>query len=513
MPTEAGTDDRDHGAAAAVPVPVARGTAPVPRSTEVGTDAPTGTDTGSTAAGTGTGTGSTATGTGTGHGSSVTSHRAPRFQLPLIGKTCPAELEPAGTGTAGTAGHGSSSSEGPAKRVKHSSGDSKRWTLLRSADLWLWVVIITISIVAALMSMDGTMRGWTWAGLDKDDPLRFGMPFIAELSFLMWLLIAEVAIRAQRSPYPWWAIALVNAAGIVLLNTAFGGDRPHPYREAAIFGVASAVSLAGAFAKFYLRYVASEVHKGLRSGAKPKLLLSVQVIEQPKLRWRAHLIVSRVGSKVVVGEDGTAKREPLTVDEAIGLADLWQQVYQDYMAPKPDGTKGDKELAKRTAWTAVKKECGVKVYKTERLQVGRVEFVEPERTRTERIQTPEEALQKFERELVDKPAAPKSPRIGQTYSERPAGAPVSPAPVDAVEMDEPPQEWFDIHATRITKVQALLEGWPNIQAPPSVDDMQKDIGRRLAGSGLGNRTKATQVAKCIKWLWLQAQADNAPTGN
>lgn len=485
MSTQTGTADRNRGTAAEAPVPVVRAAVPVPGSPAAGTGPANGSPSGSAPTG-------TAPGTGTGTSSPVPGHSSTRFRLLPIIKKSDSGPEPTGTGTATSSGSPGSGSPAPAEDA---TGEAAKWTFLRSPDFWLWTIIIAVNVVAGLLAMEGTLRGWEWAGLDAGSPMRFALPFLAEFMVVAWLLSGEAATRKKQSPWLAWLIAAAFAVAAVALNVAFGQDDPkHRWRQAAIFGTASAGSLLLAFFKFYIHYISREVDEGMRDGKKPKIMLRAGAILTLRTSWRATLIANMIGTKEIVKE-GKPTRVPLTLADYMALASTWRQVYEDYRAETPDGTRGDRQLAKRTAWNAVRVECGLPVYVPQRLTVGRTEFVRPQ-SAPEAIETPEEALVKFERELTDKPAAPKPPAVAKT----PPPARPAPQPTAVEEVDP---EWFVRYANHILLVQSAVPDWETTTL--TVDDIQA-LGRRpeMAGKGLAKRENASRIAACIRSLQADA---------
>lgn len=509
MTRPAGTDCRDASGTAAVPVPS------VP-----GTGNGTGTAHGSSPTGTGTGTNGTA-GHGSSSGSALTVPPRRRiFRRPTISGRRP---EP-GTGTA----TGSVPVPVPVpvpSSPRHAAPDPepakdkirKAKRKLFTDDRLLWSAIWAVTGVATWMAATGQVDVWTWAALEPTDTRRFGVPFLFEVGVIAWLLIGRHAVKNNRSPYPWWGIAAAFSALAVFTN-AIHGDGGDAWRQGLIFGTASALSLALWFAKFYIDYIGSEIAAGLRSGAAPKVLLTARVIEQPRIRWRAHLIAGAIPEIKEKGSDGkTVTRSPKLAD-VIALASMWIEIYQDTKEAEKKRLfgflwkVGDRQLAKRLAWREVKLECGVKVKQAKDVRLARVEFVRPEleeqrqreRAEQERVTAELEKLQREEAERdlrqrltnqrrqlnnLDKPKTPMSPA--------PNGSGATPPP-PPVAVDP---EWFKKYGPHIALVTDAIGDWQARETPLTVDEVQA-LGKlpQYAGKGLSNRSNATKITACLKSL-------------
>ena len=230
----------------------------------------------------------------------------------------------------------------------------------------LWAAIWSVTAVATLMAASGQIEGtWIWAGQDPGDDRRFGVPFLFEVGVIAWLLIGKLAMSkkgGERSPYPWWCVAAVFASVSVYTNTVHG-EGEHAWRQGVLFGTASALSLALWFAKFYLDYMASEIAAGRRTGNRPKVWTVSNILTQPRLTFRAHLIIHR-------------RHQVKTGDEAIAMAEYWMWIFQEAFAvaglvktaseSAGDGVERNRtwqqrrRIARRTAWMCVNRELGVK---------------------------------------------------------------------------------------------------------------------------------------------------------
>lgn len=357
---------------------------------------------------------------------------------------------------------------------------------LSDSDWWLWAVIWSLTAVTTWMASSGQVDTWKWAGLPVTDNRRFGVPFVMELAVVGWLLIGKHAVKNNRSPYPWWGVAVLFSSLAVFTNSVHG-----TWRTALIFGTASAVSLAFWFAKFYLDYIGSEVEEGMRSGARPKVL-GFGSIWQPRIDFRAFLIVRR-------------REQVKTVERARELAELWIWVSQDTAAQLRARKRrwGKRRIARRTAWMTVNTECGVKVIVPKGVEIVEVTFAAPPPAPPVRQQSDEPPMGEWTREVT----APRPPR----QAALPA-APTSPAPAGVPDIPEVNEVWFQAHAARIGLVQRVTgDGWWKAAKPLSVDTVQA-VGREH-GEGLANRTNAKETAACLRRLRALRLVDELAAGN
>jgi hypothetical protein len=336
-----------------------------------------------------------------------------------------------------------------------------------------WCFVWAITGVATWMAATGQVEVWAWADLNGHDPRRFGVPFIAEVGVIAWLLIGKHAAGNGGSPYPWWMVAAAFSTLAVYMNTVHGG-----WKSALIFGGASALSLALWFAEFYLDYVGDEVGEKLRDGARPKVF----TLTQPRLSWKAWQIVQR-------------RAQVRTPARAMELAELWLWVYQDTKATLKDEGKLRRpargRVARRTAWLTVNKECGVKTIIPQGVQVAQVRFAAPQ-------PPPRVAV------------APATPHPGGQPVTAASPAPAAPArtspPARVAAPEEVPAELFTRHATRIAAVQAAHgENWWRGDKPLPVNTIQKV-------QGCGNRTDASETAACLRHLRARQRSATAPAG-
>lgn len=366
----------------------------------------------------------------------------------------------------------------------------------RQHDALLWLVIWAITGVSTWMAASGQLGVWEWAGENPDDTRRFGVPFLMEIGVVAWLLIGKHAINNERSPFPWWGMALAFSGMAVYTNVVHG-----TWKQALIFGTASALSLALWFAKFLIDFIGIEVDNGLRAGARPKVLLTALTIEQPRIRWRAHLIAGQITKRRDVDADGNPTWRPLTLDDVIELAVRWIEVRDDTLAyerrpafgQKGLWTVGDRKVAKRTAWHVVREECGQKVMQDKALHVRRVTFAAPKLEPVAVVGS-----------LDEHPVLPAAP------ARRAAPAARATRVVARPDSDEGPvpAEWLKKHAARILTVQKRHEGWvddPSLTSVRAIKTLSKDHPE----VAMGNGTVAMQVAACLRELRRQALADRA----
>jgi hypothetical protein len=337
-----------------------------------------------------------------------------------------------------------------------------------------WVVIWALTAVTISVASTGQIATWKWAGLPADDIRRFALPAQTELAVIGWLMIGKLAHSRGRSPYLWWGLAFVFAAGAVYLNVIHG-----TWRQGLIFGGASGATMAFLFAKFYLDHIGDDVDQKLRDGARPKVL-GVGSLIQPRIDLRAFLIVRR-------------RSQVKTVEGARELAELWLWVYQDTKAKLRNDKQrfGKRAVARRTAWLTINKECGVKVIEPQGIKVAGVTFAEPAPVQ-EDVRVPEAWVQEQERQSAPRVerAAPKPPTPA-VARRRPVSSP--PADVDGPDPDDAPPEMFEANEARLSKAQDILRDWATRESPYTVDEVGK-----LAG--IGNRQHASQVAKCMRTL-------------
>lgn len=429
-------------------------------------------------------------------------------------------LEPAGTGTArGSAvpvpaapRHACPDAEPPAPTddATRAAGKVRTWI---KGDRALWTAIWSVTGVATWMAASGQVDVWIWAGEAADDSRRFGVPFLFEVGVIAWLLLGRYAVKNQRSPYPYWAVAAVFSALAVFTNAVHGHGH-NAWRAGVIFGTASALSLALWFAKFYIDYVGSEIAEGLRSGTAPKVLLTARLLEQPRVRWRAHLIAGAIPEMKDLDADGKTVTRPLRVADVIALAGMWIEIYQDTKAVEKKKVLGfiavaDRQLARRIAWREVKIECGVKVIEARSVKLSRVSFVRPPAPVVD-----DRALDK-ELDEMTRPAPPR-PTAGGNRSERPVPTsrdqskrPVSPAPAGASSAPvKVEREWFTKFGKHIALVTDEVTDWQTRATPLTCDEVQA-LGAKYPNQGLANRGNATKIAACLKSLRAD---DNSTAG-
>jgi hypothetical protein len=367
----------------------------------------------------------------------------------------------------------------------------------REHDALLWLVIWAITGVSTWMAASGQLGVWEWAGENPDDTRRFGVPFLMEIGVVAWLLIGKHAINNTRSPFPWWGMALAFSGMAVYTNVVHG-----TWKQALIFGTASALSLALWFAKFLIDFIGIEVDNGLRAGARPKVLLTGLTIEQPRIRWRAHLIAGQITKRRDVDADGNPTWRPLTLDDVIELAVRWIEVRDDTLAyerrpafgQKWLWTVGDRKVAKRTAWHVVREECGQKVMQDKALHVRRVTFAAPELEPAPVVGS-----------LDAHPVLPAA-----TPARRQAPAARTRQVVTRPDSDEEPvpEEWFTRHAARILTVQRVHEHWVDNPSLTAVRKI-KALSKEHPEVAMGNSKVLKEVAACIRELRRQALADRA----
>lgn len=355
--------------------------------------------------------------------------------------------------------------------------------------LMLWTAIWSVTGVATYMAAVGQIDGtWIWAGQNPHDFRRFGVPFLFEVGVIAWLLIGKFAMTKHRSPYPWWVVAATFATLAVYTNSVHG-EGPDGWREGVLFGTASALSLALWFAKFYLDYMAHEVAGGRRRSSRPKVITVANVVTQPRLTFRAHLIVMR-------------RHEVATDGQAFVMAELWQWIYQDTVAVRvrpntssdaekaqvgPDRNRSWRErhrIARRTAWLHVNRELGVKTIIPQGVEIAEVRFAEPpaveprpERPRDRRRdQKPPEEPENFEVPATRLPSGSRG-----SGGENPV----------MLDKDRPDPAWFLVYQDRFPKVADALPNWRTYARTGRLTtDMVQD-------NGVGNRTHAGHVRKCL----------------
>lgn len=414
----------------------------------------------------------------------------------------------------------------PAPAAENAKPSALR-TWLKDNEIALWLAIGSVTAVATWMAATGQVDVWTWAGEDPKDTRRFGVPFLFEVGVIAWLLLGRLAIRNRRSPYPYWGMAAIFS-GLSVFTNAVHGEGDNAWRAGLIFGTASALSLALWFAKFYIDFVGSEIQKGLRAGTAPKVLLTPRAIEQPRIRWRAHLIAGAIPETKERDADGKMVARPLTLADVIALAGMWIEIYQDTKTAQKKnmlGLKfwqvGDRQLAKRLAWREVKIQCGVKVKEATDIRLARVNFVRPEveaereqlerdRAEQERIAAELEKLRQEEAERLERERAALAadrermardrarertelPNRDKTKDRTPP--PLTPLPAN---FDE---AWLKTYGTHIVTVKNAVTDWQTRAKPLNADEIQA-LGKdpKYQGKGLARRENAVRIAACLKHL-------------
>ena len=154
-------------------------------------------------------------------------------------------------------------------------------------------------------------------------------------SAVAFLLIGYRRARRGDSPSTLWLLAALVGAFAVYTNVVHGGGR-----AGLVFGAASAITLILWFVKLRDDYRHFQRQPGRPRDCDPKL--GALWVVAPRLSTRAWVLASR--------------RRISTVDEAVGLAEVWRAVYEDARTAKVR-----RRLARRTAWRSVAQVTGGEV--------------------------------------------------------------------------------------------------------------------------------------------------------
>ncbi len=377
----------------------------------------------------------------------------------------------------------------------------------KSARTWLTVVV---AVVAALGQVQ-TARAKHFTGMIEVPWLHFDLtPWLAvavfDLSVAALLYGGRAVIRQELSPWPFWTCAAGVAGISIYTNTQHPG--------AWITASASLVLFVTWFLTLYFEYQKYRLDQGHLADAAPRLLLSKLTIIDWRLAYRAWAIASTrslsrgVAHRISLGEEESSVR-----DLAVLAARLYLDVLADQMVVQLAPASGTKirwwqRRARRaavgravmTAADTVDHFLGLPVIERTGIRVGRISYAAPDQQEL----PPPPPTRTLPVDAAKPPApAPRVPATAARTSTAAVSAPpaTTPASTKADEVPDVPEELFEEYADLIALVQSRAgDAWWKGEKPLSVELVQKRYG-------IGNRTKASDVARCLKVLRARKRAD------
>lgn len=203
---------------------------------------------------------------------------------------------------------------------------TESWVLRTGLSAAVWA----LAAVATALAASGQVQFARWAGIR--DVRAYAVPAILELVAVAFLLLGYRRARRGDSPMPLWTMATLVGGFSVYTNIVHGGPR-----AGLVFGAASAITMVLWFVKLHDDSRQHRRRAGQTSPPRPKF--GALWLVAPRLSARAWMIAAR--------------RRLSTVDEAVGLAEIWQAVFQDARQAAVSS-----RLARRTAWRSVAEAAG-----------------------------------------------------------------------------------------------------------------------------------------------------------
>ena len=200
------------------------------------------------------------------------------------------------------------------------------WLLRTGLSVSVWL----LAGVATFLAASGQVQFARWAGIT--DLRAYAVPAVLELVAVAFLLIGYRRARRGDSASTLWLLAALVGAFAVYTNIVHSGGR-----AGLVFGAASAITLILWFVKLRDDYRQFQRQTGQAMRPRPKL--GALWLVAPRLSARAWVVAAR--------------RRISTVDDAVGLAEVWRAVYEDART-----TKVRRRLARRTAWRSVAQVAG-----------------------------------------------------------------------------------------------------------------------------------------------------------
>lgn len=418
------------------------------------------------------------------------------------------EPEPAGTVPAGSgsrtpnpATHGPGAAEltraARAARVRLTHGAFYRSLLT--------AVVATVASLGQIdFAKDHHFVGKFWLNLGPGhvwDVTPYLAVAVFDLAVAALLFAGKERYEDDFSPWPCW-VAAAGAAGVSVWTNAH-------HDTAWITAPASGVLFLLWFLKLWTGYQVWRRGKGRTAAAAPQLLASKLTLISPGLAHRAWVISAERPLDLGVEYRQRAHGEDIRPrDLAVLVARLYRDTLTDRRATELAGLRwwqrGARRLATQraemTATDTVDRYLGLPVINRTGIQVSRVTYLEPEPTPTPRPTRPATAPTEPGEQLTMRISAP--PRRTP-----PTTAPAVPAPAAAEGDLEVPEVLLLARAELIDQVKERVgDAWWSGEKPLSVDQVQKE----LRTCGVGNRTTATQVARCLRYLRHQKFAEPAP---
>ncbi len=378
----------------------------------------------------------------------------------------------------------------------------------KSARTWLTIVVAVVAALGQVQTARAkhftNMIEIPWVDVDLTPWLAVA---VFDLSVAALLYGGRAVIRQELSPWPFWTCAAGVAGISIYTNTQHPG--------AWITASASLVLFVTWFLTLYFEYQKWRLDQGHLADAAPRLLLSRLTIIDWRLAYRAWAIASTrslprgVAHRVALGEEETSVR-----DLAVLAGRLYLDVLADQMVVQlaPAGESKIRWWQRRarraavgravmTAADTVDHFLGLPVIERTGIRVGRISYATPDQQELPPPPPPRTPP-------ADAPKPATAPRIPATLTRTSTGIPVVSAPpattptsTKAVEVPEVPAEMFEEYADLIALVQSRAgDAWWKGEKPLSVEVVQRKYG-------IGNRTKASNVARCLRVLYARKRAD------
>jgi len=203
--------------------------------------------------------------------------------------------------------------------------------------------LIAVGGVVAFLAMAGQVGFAEWA--DITGPTRFAVPFMTDVSTLLFFALGLQAAGRGQSPWIFWTLGTAVQGFSIYTNVAHAG-----HRAGLVYGGASAVGLLFLFAKMVISY--RTYRRTIDMSGLGGLWWS-----NPRRAFRSVLVRQRV--RGMYAPDGSIR--DLTTTEALSLAETWCAVFDDLKGPADNRVK--RSLRSRQAWRFVLAEAGAPVAK------------------------------------------------------------------------------------------------------------------------------------------------------